>query len=113
MKWKVISSLALSVGLILSSAGAALAQSPDANKSKTPQVAAAGCGYLGNRMSGGPLDYGPRGVYNHCGSGTVMVQVDYVFGNERFCITPGIKIFPMAYANPITNIFYLGGCIPN
>lgn len=50
--------------------------------------------------------------YNHCGNGNVMVQVDYVYANEKICVTPGIT---QLHSNPnlgaVTNAFYIGeGC---
>ncbi|WP_156807573.1 DUF6355 family natural product biosynthesis protein [Acaricomes phytoseiuli] len=68
-----------------------------------------GCGYQGYGRD--PFD--PTVIvarYNHCGAGVVAVQIDYRIGNKRECVGPGITNFQMSLANPINNVFYVGGC---
>jgi len=59
--------------------------------------------------------------YNHCGNGSVMIQVDYRLRNEAWCVRPGITLLYQPfrvpgdngasdYWNRPTNAYYTGTC---
>ena len=75
---------------------------------------AAVCGFEGvttDSWGGGDDGKYEAGRYNHCGTGNIKVQIDYVYANETKCVTPGVTEFA---ANPnlgaVTNIFAVGKC---
>ena len=75
---------------------------------------AAVCGFEGvtsGNIGGGNDGKYEAGNYNHCGEGNTKIQIDYVYANEKKCVTPGVTQFA---ANPnlgaITNIFSIGTC---
>ena len=75
---------------------------------------AAVCGFEGvttDSIGGGDDGKYEAGKYNHRGTGNVTVQIDYVYANERYCVTPGVTEFA---ANPnlgaVTNIYAVGEC---
>lgn len=79
-----------------------------------PPAQAAVCGFEGvttDSIGSGDDGKYEAGKYNHCGTGNVTLQIDYVYANERYCVTPGVTEFA---ANPnlgaVTNIYAVGEC---
>lgn len=76
-----IASLAISVGV------PAMAQATLAPATDSPQAAAVACGYDG-KVNG-------RATYNHCGVGSVVIEVSHLFWQHTYaCMPRGVHAIP-------------------
>lgn len=77
-----IASLALSIGLPAVAEASASPAVPD-----SPHIATLGCGYDGH-VNGRP-------TYNHCGAGSVVIEVSHLFWQHTYaCMPRGVHAIP-------------------
>ncbi|MET4539806.1 hypothetical protein ABIE37_001580 [Arthrobacter bambusae] len=70
-------------------------------------TAAAACGFLGTSY----WIAGQTSAYNHCGTGKVLVRLDYNVGDGTRCLNPGVTDgITSPLWNPIINIYAIGTC---
>lgn len=79
-----------------------------------PSAGAATCGYY-SELSVTPFGQSATThFYNHCGAGSVKIQIDKEAGFKTQCVGPGITRLgtntPGLFHNFITNAFYVGKC---
>ncbi|BCW11238.1 hypothetical protein StoSoilB3_26140 [Arthrobacter sp. StoSoilB3] len=68
---------------------------------------ATACGFLGTSY----WIAGQTSAYNHCGSGKVLVRLDYNVGSDTRCLNPGVTDgITSPLWNPIINIYAIGSC---
>jgi hypothetical protein len=82
----------------------ATAPASSAAPEATPGTTAVSCGFGSDASA-----Y----YYNHCGSGEILIRIDYPFSNSTRCVNPGTSFLQWRtgsyFTNP-TNAYYIGSC---